>query len=112
MAKPALVLACDKPSGDGAHVPSLPFRANVVESGVLWKVMRYSIRRSTKDRTIHLVFEEAGFDDLPEHVRLKGPWQHLKSGEFENLRPDYLKAINAHRYVIVEQSAAVFSAEI
>jgi hypothetical protein len=74
--------------------------------------MRYSIRRSMKDKSIHLVFEEAAFDDLPEHVRQKGPWQHLKSGEFENLRADYLKAITAHRYVIVEQSALVFSAEI
>ncbi len=73
--------------------------------------MRYSIRRSIKDKTIHLVFEEACFDDLPEHVRLQGPWQHMKSGEFENLRPDYLKAITAHRYVIVEQSSTVFSAE-
>jgi hypothetical protein len=74
--------------------------------------MRYSIRRSMKDKSIHLVFEEAAFDDLPEHVRSKGPWQHMKSGEFANLREDYLKAITAHRFVIIEQSAAVFSAEI
>ena len=73
--------------------------------------MRYAIRRSMKDKTIHLVFEEACFDDLPDHVRQKCPWQYLKSGEFENLRADYLKAITAHRYVIVEQSAAVFCAE-
>ncbi len=64
------------------------------------------------DKSVHLVFEEGSFDDLPEHVRKKGPWQHLKSGEFGNLRADYLKAITAHRYVIVEQSASVFSAEI
>jgi hypothetical protein len=64
-----------------------------------------------KDKTIHLVFEEGGFDDLPEHVRLKGPWQHMKSGEFENLRADYLKEITAHRYVVVEQSSSLFSAE-
>lgn len=73
--------------------------------------MRYSIRRSMKDKSIHLVFEEATFDDLPENVRQKGPWQHMKSGEFANLRAAYLKAITAHRYIIVEQSAAVFSAE-
>ena len=79
-------------------MPSLVFRANYVEPGVLWKAMRYSIRRSMKDKTIHLVFEETCFDDLPEHVRKKGPWQHLKSGEFENLRADYRQAINEHRY--------------
>ena len=93
-------------------MPSLLFRANYVEPGVLWKAMRYSIRRSMKAKTIHLVFEETCFDDLPEHVRKKGPWQHLKSGEFENLRADYRRAINEHRYIIVEQSAAVFYAEI
>ena len=64
-----------------------------------------------KDKSVHLIFEEAGFDDLPEGVRLRGPWQHMKSGEFKNLRDDYLKEITAHRYVIVEQSSAVFSAE-
>ena len=89
----------------------LQFRANDVEPGVLRKAMRYAIRRSKKEQTLHLVFEEACFDDLPEHVRKKGPWQYLKSGEFENLRADYRQAISGHRYVIVEQSAAVFSAE-
>lgn len=64
-----------------------------------------------KNSTVHLVFEEGSFDDLPEHVRQQGPWQHLKSGEFRDLRPDYLKAIKAHRYVIVEQSTSLFSAE-
>ncbi len=64
-----------------------------------------------KDKSVHLIFEEAGFDDLPEHVRLRGPWQHMKTGEFANLRDDYSKEITAHRYVIVEQSSAMFSAE-
>lgn len=73
--------------------------------------MQYSIRRSMKDQTLHLVFEVGSFDSLPEHVRAKGPWQHLKTGELDNLREDYLKEITAHRYVIVEQSSAVFSAE-
>lgn len=97
--------------GHGVGVASLQFIAHDGVAGVLWKVMRYSVRRSMKDKSVHLVFEEARFDDLPEHIRLKGPWQHLKSGEFENLRADYLKEITAHRYVIVEQPASVFSAE-
>ena len=73
--------------------------------------MQYSIRRSMKNQTVHLVFEVGSFDSLPEHVRAKGPWQHLKTGELDNLRADYLKEITSHRYVIVEQSSAVFSAE-
>lgn len=74
--------------------------------------MRYSIQRSTKDKNLHLIFEVGSFDSLPEHVRDKGPWQHMKTGDLDNLRADYLKSITAHRYVIVEQSSAVFSAEI
>jgi hypothetical protein len=73
--------------------------------------MQYSIRRSMTDKAVHLIFEQACFDDLPEDVRAKGPWQHLKSGEFENLREDYLKEITARKYVIVKNAASVFSAE-
>jgi hypothetical protein len=78
---------------------------------VLQQAMRYSIRRSMKDQTLHLIFEEGSFDSLPEHVRNKGPWQHIKTGELNNVRADYMKAITAHRYILVEQSSAVFSAE-
>jgi hypothetical protein len=73
--------------------------------------MKYSIRRSIRDKTVHLVFEQSCYAELPGFVQDMGPWQHMKSGEFENLRADYLKEITAHRYVIVEQSSAVFSAE-
>jgi len=85
--------------------------ASAGSPSVLWKLMRYSISRSINDKNLHLVFEETCFDELPEHVRKQGPWQHLKSGEIEKLRPDYRQAISEHRYIIVEQSAAVFYAE-
>jgi len=73
--------------------------------------MRYSISRSMKDNNRHLIFEETCFDELPDHVRHQAPWQHLKSGEFANLRPDYRRAICEYRFIIVEESAGVFSAE-
>jgi len=72
---------------------------------------RYSISRSMYERNRHLIFEQGGFDELPESIRRQTPWQHLKSGEFKNLRPDYLKAITDRGYIIVEQTAGVFSAE-
>ena len=72
---------------------------------------RYSISRSMNERNRHLIFEEGGFDELPESIRRQTPWQHLKSGEFKNLRPDYLKALTDRGYIIVEQTAGVFSAE-
>ncbi len=72
---------------------------------------RYSISRSMNERNRHLIFEEGSFDQLPESIRHQTPWQHLKSGLFKNLRPDYLKALTDRGYIIVEQSATVFSAE-
>lgn len=72
---------------------------------------RYSISRSMNERNRHLIFEEGGFDELPESIRHQTPWQHLKSGEFKNLRPDYLKALTDRGYIIVERTAGVFSAE-
>ena len=71
----------------------------------------YSISRSMNERNRHLIFEEGGFDELPESIHRQTPWQHLKSGEFRNLRPDYLKALTDRGYIIVEQTAGVFSAE-
>ena len=59
----------------------------------------------------HLIFIETHFDELPENIRRQGPWQHLKSGEFVKLRPEYQTALTATGYIIVEQSAGVFSAE-
>jgi hypothetical protein len=73
--------------------------------------MKYSVRRSIKNQSLHLIFEEGTFDSLPEQVRNQGPWRHIKSGELHNLREDYMKAIVAHLYIVVEQSSSVFSAE-
>ena len=63
------------------------------------------------ERKQHPIFEEGGFDELPESIRRQRPWQYLKSGESKNLRPDYLKALTDRGYIIVEQTAGVFSAE-
>jgi len=79
------------------------------DSATTWS--RYSISRSTNERNRHLIFEQGGFDELPESIRRQTSWQYLKSGEFKNLRPDYLKALTDRGYIIVEQTAGVFSAE-
>lgn len=73
--------------------------------------MTYAIHRSKNNRNLHLVFIESGFKELPVHIQNQGPWQHLKSGEFENLRSDYKTAITKSGYIIVDVQAAVFSAE-
>ena len=56
--------------------------------------MRYSISRSVNEKNRHLVFVETCFDRLPDSIQRQGPWQHLKSGEFENLQPEYQKALS------------------
>ena len=42
------------------------------------------------------------------HAEHEGPWQHLKTGEFQNLRPEFQKALSERGFVIIEQSAHVF----
>ena len=73
--------------------------------------MRYSISRSMNEKHRHLIFIETHFDELPENIRRQGQWQHLESGEFVHLRPEYQTALTATGYVIVEQPVGVFSAE-
>jgi hypothetical protein len=73
--------------------------------------MSYAIRRSIKNKSIHLIFMEAGFDDLPSEIRNQGPWLHLKCGEFRNLLDEYQQAIGKNGYAIVDRSVSIFSAE-
>ena len=79
---------------------------------MLYRAMSYAIRRSIKNKNIHLIFMEAGFDSLPGDVRDQGPWQHLKSGVFRNLLDEYQKAIEKSGYVIVDRPVSIFSAEV
>jgi hypothetical protein len=73
--------------------------------------MRYSISRSVNEKNRHLVFVETSFDRLPDSINRQGPWQHLKSGEFNNLLPEYQRALSERAFVIVEQLAHVFNVE-
>jgi hypothetical protein len=73
--------------------------------------MDYAIRRSIKNKNIHLIFMVAGFDDLPSEVRSKGPWQYLKSGLFERLLDEHQRTINQNGYVLIDSSVSVFSVE-
>jgi hypothetical protein len=63
------------------------------------------------EKNLHLIFVETCFDRLPESIRHQAPWQHLKSGEFKHLRPEYQRALSERGFIIVEQSSGVFSAE-
>jgi hypothetical protein len=73
--------------------------------------MKYTISRSVNEKNRHLVFVETGFDRLPDSIQRQGPWQHLKSGQFNNLLPQYQAALSERGFVIVEQSAHVFNVE-
>ena len=76
-----------------------------------WHQMRYSVSRSVNENNRHIVFVETGFDRLPDSIQRQGPWQHLTTGEFRNLRPEYQKALSERGYIIVEQSPHVFTFE-
>jgi hypothetical protein len=63
------------------------------------------------EKSRHLIFIETHFDRLPESVRKLGPWQRLKSGEFEKLRLEYQHALTVRGYIIIDKSAGSLSVE-
>jgi hypothetical protein len=60
----------------------------------------HPMQLSMNEKYRHLIFNETRFDELPENIRRQGPWQHVKSGEFEKLRPEY-QPLTAAGYVIM-----------
>lgn len=71
--------------------------------------MRYEVVRSVEDRSVHLIFREGPFDDLPAPIKHMGPWQGLSGGAIERLKPHYRLQIAEQGFVVVYQHLATFS---
>lgn len=67
--------------------------------------------RTVSDSHVHLICRDGCFDDLPSAVRHLGPWQALRRGEIENLRPEYRRALKTDGYVVVHTALALFKPE-
>jgi hypothetical protein len=72
--------------------------------------MRYEAVRSNTDKSLHVIFNDGTFEDLPHRVRQLGPWQGLTGGETEMLKPHYRLMLAEQGFVLVYQRLAVFSA--
>lgn len=52
--------------------------------------MQYELMRGTNDKHVHVLCYADQFysDDVPDHVRKRGPWQQLEFGDVETLLPE------------------------
>jgi len=71
---------------------------------------RYKVYRSA-DKNRHLILADNAFERVPAAIRDEGIWEPLWSGDYQHLRHEYKRALLLVGYIIVEQSAALFSPE-
>jgi hypothetical protein len=73
--------------------------------------LRYQAMTAVRDKSLHVICYEDKFEQLPDEIRHRGPWQGLKRGNVEALKADYRIALARDDYVIVQQSVGVFAPE-
>ena len=73
--------------------------------------MRYEAVRSNEDKSLHVIFGDGGFDDLPHRIRQLGPWQGLSGGAIERLKPHYRMLVAEQGFAVIYQKLAAFTAE-
>jgi hypothetical protein len=64
--------------------------------------MRYQTLRSVSDNHLFVVCRDGTFYRVPKHVRKQGPWQGMRRGEIEKLKPEYRRALARHGYALVK----------
>src|SRR5262249_43960503 len=72
--------------------------------------MRYEVVRSVEDKSVHMLFHEGTFDDLPARIKRMGPWQGLTGGEIEQLKPHYRLQLAEQGFAVIYQHLRDFSA--
>jgi hypothetical protein len=74
--------------------------------------VRNQTLRSVSDNHVHLICEaDEAFADLPDHVRHQGPWQVMRRGEIEALKPEYRLALVRDGHALVTCELALFKPE-
>lgn len=73
--------------------------------------MRYEAVRSVNDKSLHVVFNDDAFSELPERIRQLGPWQGLLGSPVVSLRPHYRLQLAEQGFVLVYQPLAAFTAD-
>ena len=72
--------------------------------------MRYCICRSTREKTLHVLYYADRFKLLPDQVRRRGPWERVRSGEIAALQPAYRAALAERGHVLLQGATAVLLA--
>ncbi len=74
---------------------------------------QYQTLRSVADHHVFVVCRDGTFYELvPDDVRKQGPWQGMRRGEIEALKPEYRLALARHGYALVTCELAVFKPEV
>jgi hypothetical protein len=71
--------------------------------------MLYEAVRSTYDKSLHVIFSDGGFGDLPHRIRQLGPWQGLSGGAIEKLKPQYRLLLAEQGFAVIYQKLAAFT---
>jgi hypothetical protein len=56
-----------------------------------------------RDKKIHVICTDGSFETLPDDIRKLGPWQSLKSGDFDRLKTHYRLQLAEQGFVVIHQ---------
>lgn len=73
--------------------------------------MDYELSRAVHDKRLHVLNLEDRFDQLPDDVRRRGPWQVIRRGAVADLRPDYRLPLENGGHVVIETDIALLKIE-
>jgi len=72
--------------------------------------MEYELSRATIEKTRHVIcYRDRFYEDVPDRVRYNGPWQLIRTGNVDDLMPEYRLALARVGYVYVEAHPVGFS---
>jgi hypothetical protein len=73
---------------------------------------QYQTLRSVSDSHVFVICREGRFyEDLPDDVRRRGPWQGMRRGEVAHLRPELWLDLEEQGYVFVRSELVTFRPE-
>jgi hypothetical protein len=71
----------------------------------------YQTLRSVSDNHVYVIYIEDRIYEIPEQIRRQGPWQGMRRGEIDKLKPEYRLALARDGYALVKCELAVFKPE-
>ena len=73
---------------------------------------QYQTLRSVSDNHVFVICRDGRFyEDLPDDVRRRGPWQGMCRGDVAHLRPEFWLDLEEQGYVLVRTELAILRPE-